>query len=271
MKARYWDFTLLCLASLVLFAFTVWKDSNREWKKYQKAYYQMEFSRLKARGESGSIGKLNYAIKQNMVPGTEIIDRCITCHQGFDNTESGYKLNPYKVHPNPDQHSQDKFGCAVCHRGQGLATTTEDAHGYHENWNFPILKGEYIQASCGQCHQDQELVKDAPLLLKGKELFSEYECLGCHSLNGKGGKDAPDLTTAGDKKKGELDFGKYDKTRLTQADWQFMHMKNPKVFDQGSEMPDLGLSDEDARALAIYILSLSKKKVAENLLYVKTP
>jgi mono/diheme cytochrome c family protein len=268
---KNWDFALLGIASLVLFGLTVWKDTNREWKKYQKKYYQMEYSQAMARGEKATLEPLKYQIKQIMVAGTDIVDRCPTCHLGFDNTEAGYKDNPYKAHPNPYQHPPERFGCTICHRGQGLATTVEDAHGYRENWQYPILKGDYVQASCSQCHQDQELVKTAPLFLKGKALFAEYECLSCHSLNGVGAEDAPDLTNEGNKKKRELDFGEYDRPEMTQADWQFMHLKDPQVFNPDSEMPNLDLSDEEAKALAIYILSLGKSKVPHTLIYAKRP
>lgn len=265
------DFALLCLASLALFGFTVWKDQHREWKKYQNTYHQMEYSRAMAQGEKAPMEPLKYEINQIMVPGTDIIDRCPTCHLGFDNTQAGYKDNPYKAHPNPNQHAPEQFGCTTCHRGQGLATTAEDTHGYHENWSYPILKGTYTQASCPGCHQDQELLTSAPLILKGKELFVKYECSACHSLRGEGAKDAPDLTHEGDKRRWELDYGKHDSTKLTQADWQFMHLKDPTVFNPESKMPNFGLSDEDAKALAIYMMSLTSKKMPSNLIYLKKP
>src|SRR3989339_330639 len=166
MRIKNWDFALLGLGSLVLFGLTVGRDTNREWKKYQKRYYQMEYSQAMARGGKGPMEPLRYKINQIMIPGTDIVDRCTTCHLGFDNTEAGFEDNPYKAHPNPYQHPPEDFGCPIC-------------------------------------HGDQELIKDAPLLLKGKELFAQYECLGCHSLRGEGEKDAPDLTNEGDKKRHE--------------------------------------------------------------------
>ena len=271
MRIKNWDFALLGLGSLVLFGLTVGRDTNREWKKYQKRYYQMEYSQAMARGGKGPMEPLRYKINQIMIPGTDIVDRCTTCHLGFDNTEAGFADNPYKAHPNPYQHPPEDFGCPICHGGQGLATTVADAHGERENWQYPILKSDYVQASCSKCHQDQELIKDAPLLLKGKELFAQYECLGCHSLRGEGEKDAPDLTNEGDKKRHEFDFGKYDSPKLTQADWQFMHLKDPQVFNPDSEMPNLGLSDEEAKALTIYVLSLTEKETPETLIYAKKP
>ena len=88
-------------------------------------------------------------------------------------------------------------------------------------------------------------VFDAQLVATGTKLFQSDDlgCLGCHKMNGKGGRSGPDLTHAG---------------RLNaDIEWQIAHLKNPESKTPGSKMPAYNdLPENDLRALATYMASL---------------
>lgn len=77
---------------------------------------------------------------------------------------------------------------------------------------------------------------------RGKKLFSrKYGCLGCHQVNGRGGKIGPDLSSLGNR---------------LQGDWVYAYLKNPQSVIPDAMMPNFALKDEDAMALTEYLLSL---------------
>jgi mono/diheme cytochrome c family protein len=136
------------------------------------------------------------------------------------------QITQYAAHPRLDlfvdsnsPHSMEKFGCTVCHAGQGSATefnlashTPTDAkqedrwktdHHYHPShfWDFPMLSRRFMESSCLKCHhQVTDLVRhgskeEAPKLLRGYNLVQEMGCFGCHEIQGmKGGRPVgPDM------------------------------------------------------------------------------
>lgn len=246
MRTMHKMFALASVISLILFALTVWKDTNREWKRYQKTFNQMEYDRANDEALKTTIKNRKPRIKQIIVEGMDRVDRCTSCHLAVEKGEA-FSDHPFKSHPDPFQHPFEKFGCTICHRGQGRATTSKAAHGNVKNWSKPLLVGEYIQGSCGKCHQDN--LEAAPLLTLGRELIEEYECSQCHKIAGTGVNVGPDLTHEGDKRSPE---------------WLFQFLKNPQIFNPDSEMPDLELSDEEAKALTVYVLSLTSEYISKD-------
>ncbi|MGR3218368.1 MAG: c-type cytochrome [Candidatus Anammoxibacter sp.] len=183
-------------------------------------------------------------------------DRCMSCHVGIDKDESVSDENPYKAHPNREyylgNHPVAEFGCVVCHDGQGRAlTSVEEAHGEVEYWLTPLLRGEYAQASCTKCHGlDSEIEEGAPLLVKGKELFTKRGCYRCHIT--KGFKETelkertgPDLTNV---------------AYSTQPEWLIKWIQNPKHLRPDTPMPNFGFSREEAEAIASYLWQTSDQK-----------
>jgi len=78
-------------------------------------------------------------------------------------------------------------------------------------------------------------------LSKGEKLFLKYPCWVCHSIKGKGGKLAPDLTKVG-KRRDEA--------------WMIKHFKDPRSVTQKSFMPKFNLSDEQIKELITYLKTL---------------
>src|SRR5262249_13594686 len=132
----------------------------------------------------------------------------------------------YATHPRLDlfvdsnsPHSLEKFGCTICHGGQGSATdfglashTPEDvhqqeewhkAHGWERNhlWDYPMLPRRFVESSCIKCHHEPtDLIRhgskeEAPKLLRGYNLVKENGCFGCHEIAGlkSGRRVGPDL------------------------------------------------------------------------------
>jgi cytochrome c oxidase subunit II len=85
----------------------------------------------------------------------------------------------------------------------------------------------------------------------GKELFARHACVGCHTIRGvAAGALGPDLTHFGSR--ALFGAGLWTTTPDNVAAW----IKNPPALKPGSRMPNLGLSDADANALAVYLISL---------------
>lgn len=80
----------------------------------------------------------------------------------------------------------------------------------------------------------------------GKRLYhNKYGCNGCHKVNGEGGKVGPALDRAG--------------FRLNPT-WVYRWLRNPQVMKPDTRMPNLGLSDADAKAVSMYLRTLRAPK-----------
>jgi len=139
------------------------------------------------------------------------------------------RITEFAAHPRIDlfasptsKHPAEKFGCTICHGGQGSATSftlaahspnnSEEeerwrkAHDWMPNhdWEFPMMPNRFVESSCIKCHHDvTDLISsqgnraEAPKLLRGYNLIKENGCFGCHEIQGfKDGRSiGPDLRT----------------------------------------------------------------------------
>jgi len=80
-------------------------------------------------------------------------------------------------------------------------------------------------------------------VLRGKALYKEFDCAGCHRIHGTGEAVGPDLSYVGD---------------IHDRDWHVRHFRNPKSVVPGSEMPAYGLSEQEMSALASYMMTLKR-------------
>ena len=204
-------FALGNFALLLLLMWTVTTEYGPEWKKYQRQYYQLLAERTDDPAVRQRILATPLEIKQVWTPKLEIIDRCMTCHLGANNPAMTDVPQPFRVHPDFDQHVFSEIGCAVCHEGQGFATTVHAAHVMHDleerfgpfdeqhsGWSRPLLPLEYTQASCQKCHNVMEApIPGAEHLNKGWQLVQEKACMTCHYIVDSGAKQAPELSMAG--------------------------------------------------------------------------
>jgi cbb3-type cytochrome oxidase cytochrome c subunit len=227
----------LLLGGLVVLAY--YKDEYREWKNYQRDFVHEEVRRAttpqqKALAESTPLG-----VRQILLPELNRVDRCTTCHLGVEDPSYGGYPQPLAYHPLHEQHPFEKFGCTVCHRGQGRATASVDAHGNVSHWDQPMLPLRYIQASCGQCHEAADNPA-APELARGQQVFESSGCRGCHKLGGSGGNLGPELDKVGARRSPE---------------WLKKHFLTPSAVTAGSAMPPQKFSNADLEAIVLFMLS----------------
>jgi cytochrome c oxidase subunit 2 len=85
----------------------------------------------------------------------------------------------------------------------------------------------------------------------GKTVFAGSACVGCHTIKGvSAGILGPDLTHFGSR--AMLAAGMWPNTPENVAEW----VKDPQRLKPGVKMPALGLTDEQAKAIAAYLTSL---------------
>ena len=161
-----------------------------------------EITEQQVRLLQGKTKNFDFGLRQVNVTTGDIVDRCETCHLGTresiritaaDMMPRGKKpdrlARAFTSHPNKELlqiHDPEKFGCASCHWGNGRATTTiEKGHGTNNKyWLHPLFARENMEAGCNQCHTNDRVLQGAPTLTKGKDLFYERGCVGCHRYEG---------------------------------------------------------------------------------------
>jgi cbb3-type cytochrome oxidase cytochrome c subunit len=251
---------------------------------------------------------INYNFKQ--VPR---YDRCTTCHQGidrigYDKTADGQEMPPvFCSHPqltsgaqavdlksgklvdvglyldSNGPHPINKFGCTICHGGQGSGTDftfsshepndlhqkEEWEHKYHwhkmHHWDEPMLPSRFTQSSCIKCHHQVTDIprEQAPKLLAGFDRIVTYGCTGCHTIGGEGsfGPDltdnrpvGPNLRHVGDK---------------VSTEWLSKWIRNPHHYRPDTRMPrfydltnndkpqDLPKVEAEVHAMTAYLLAKS--------------
>ena len=261
-------FVILSALLTVVFFYILGRDTDREWVGYQSKFMKT-LGKEERRGISGGI-------KQVIVKDLNRVDRCTTCHVAIDKPQMALAEEPFTAHPGKylEWHPVDKFGCTVCHGGQGLATEVKAAHGDVPHWEEPLLRGPLVQASCRQCHGNLSAISGyAPLLAKGREVFKAKGCYGCHAVKDIGQTVSVDLGEVGSKSHQlmEADFENMPPPH-NRIHWIMTKLHNPRTLNPGvtqehlppgeeevfpSAMPNVGLTDEDTQALTVYLLSLT--------------
>lgn len=177
------------------------------------------------------------------------IDRCQTCHAGWKDDQMADAPQPFRTHPLPELlkiHDPELYGCTTCHRGQGAALTAGMAHGDEDHyWDWPLLKGKEVYASCNGCHSNQLSVKYGDRANKAKQMLSESGCFGCHEI--KGFVDMPKIGP-------EIN----NMAVKTTPEWLFRWVRNPKDYNLHTRMPNFRFTDEQSEAITAYLVSISK-------------
>lgn len=278
-------FMLFSAALAALFLAALWQDANRGWGRYQRQFFgSLEQSERKLSGGGG--------IKQIIVKDLDRVDRCTTCHLAMERPQLAMDAQPFMAHPGQylAWHPVEKFGCTVCHGGQGLATEVDAAHGDVAHWNEPLLRGPLVQASCYKCHGDLGPVAQyAPQLVQGMQLFKAKGCYGCHAVT-KYGKEFGQTVSVDLSEIGSMPH------ELMTADFEMMppphdrihwlarKLAHPRALNPGvrierlppgeeeifpSAMPHFGLSDDEIASLSTYLLGLTHDDLPAS--YVRPP
>ncbi len=236
-------FGVVSVVFLASMAIAPAKNFFSEWRHYQHGYLSM----IRNRSEANTLQRhFQGGIQQIWLPDLAVTDRCTSCHVGLKEASlTDIATQPYRKHP-VIPHNLDQFGCTVCHRGQGAATTVEEAHSSTLAWEQPILPAKYIESSCGQCHRGP--LPGTPQLNQGRNLLSREGCVHCHTVKLPDGSamkpsdDPPSLSHIADK---------------TTREWIFAWLKDPQAYASSSTMPNFKLSDDDARDISAFLIANS--------------
>lgn len=262
-------FSIGSVISLILIIVLIFQDSQGEWVNYQKRYKSISLKNTENEQEIKEIKESKIEIKQLVLNSLNRIDRCISCHISADQPQFKEAKQPLTTHPGSylENHPVEKFGCTICHEGLAMATTAHEAHGDDDPSLHPMLRGVFIQASCGKCHNENKY-SETSVIGTGKRLFSLYGCRVCHKLYKSGGTAGPDLTQIGGKKYFDVSWGENYQGKKLLSDWLVSHFKNPSYY-YPSKMMDFKMTDENAIALAVYMLSLVPEEIPEEYVFDK--
>ena len=267
-KAVLRKLTTLCvicgLAGIVLLGMVVFRDGKREWKPYQAAYKEQllkKISRDRNPAFYDRISGMKPEIRQVVIDEWGAVDRCMTCHLGVEDPLFAGAEQPFRTHPYPEllkNHPVEKFGCTICHGGQGLSTTHEGAaHKAIPHWPVPMVAKALMQSRCGVCHKDFRAI-GADKLIQGREIYEEMHCAGCHQIDHQGGAVGPDLSGFAYKDPGSFSYTNLEGER-SKENWVVEHFKNPNKVSPGTPMRVYAMNDDQIASLASYVLSLSKR------------
>ena len=202
------------------------------------------------------------ALKGEEKPLQERVAQACTDKETLAAFDEALKASPFDVKPvfrtHPHRfelliksHVPDNFGCTSCHGGEGAQTKGvlhrafrhgEDDH----HWNDPLTdevtvmgkkyKGAFMQSKCDKCHSQQLTLSHAPLLSKGKKLFTDVGCWGCHPIEGYNdlAKRGPTLTNISSK---------------TTQGWLQTWVAYPKGWRPATRMPNFWPGAVDASSV----------------------
>jgi len=263
---------LLLVASLVTIVYlvgaAVQENYFAEWMRIQRRYRNLLADKATDARGGELVARYKVEMKQVSVPALGTVDRCVSCHNGIDDPRMADVSQPHRVHPGHilDKHPVDRFGCTVCHRGQGAAMSFREAKADDVFWDYPLLPPEMTQASCATCHDIEKLPpSEVPLLLEGMQLYKQKSCGACHKLGGRGGVLGPALDNEGAKTKHQLIMTNL-KPPHTTWHWQLAHFRDPGNVVAGSLMRNPTVTQDEALALTVLMLAQWKRDVPESYL-----
>ena len=263
---------LLLITSIVTAGFLVaaalHENVTAEWRRIQSRYRSVLASKAKDDGARAAAARFSVEVRQVTVPALKVVDRCVTCHVGIEDPRMADQKQPYRTHPRNllQAHRLEKFGCTVCHQGQGAALNFAEAKAENYFWDYPLLPRSLTEASCATCHDPARLPKGTAVrLVRGRQLFHDKGCSGCHKLEGKGGALGLALDNVGMKTKHQFMRAHLAGSQTT-WNWHDQHFRDPGGIVPGSLMVNPTLTLAEREALTVYMLSLRRKDVPEEYL-----
>jgi mono/diheme cytochrome c family protein len=235
-------FAALGLGFLAIFSWVFFREQGAEWRSAQARFRTLQATVKNPHQLAQSAGAAG--LRQVWLPDLGRVDRCTTCHLGADDPAFASAPALFRSHSGTwlTTHPVERFGCTVCHDGQGEAT--DYMHAGHKplpGVGRPMRPLETIEASCGTCHRSLE-PPDAPRLAEGRRLIAESGCVACHEIPGfeAVGFRGPALDSLGYK---------------LRADWLEGWLKDPKGYLANSKMGNFRLSAGEISSLRALLLS----------------
>jgi len=290
-------FGFLSLTLLGLLGFVVYTQENPEWKPYQRQYFRL----LAEKTGDPKLANTPPKLVQTWLPDLSRTDRCTNCHMGIANPAFADQPQPFKAHPFLDgymkSHPFEKYGCTVCHDGDGQATVVEKTHGIVHHLDRQLATGVMVQSACVRCHADMHEpgveYPEAPAIMWGKQFVMQtafMKCGACHAVKQYGWTAvlAPELSGIGSRTELSFylvhEFQHMESKTHTKAQWEFEHFKDPQKITPGTKqvnketgqeewvgrtiMPNFvaihKLTDEQTWMLTAWVMSLRDPKI-ENI------
>jgi len=198
--------------------------------------YQREFQKILRASNDPQAKDFQIEVKAIVYPELGVKDQCISCHVGIDKPRFMDLPQPFRSHPGDIllKHDWQRIGCTICHGGQGNTTSKKTAH-------RDMYRAELVQTTCHQCHPRSQKLASAPDLTRGKSLFTDLQCSGCHYVRGLAPKrKGPALNGIGS---------------WTRQQWLLAWLKDPQALLPQAKMPNFNLNDTHANALSAYLMT----------------
>jgi cytochrome c2 len=243
-------FAGLGLAFLAIFSWVFFREQGAEWRSAQARFRELQATvknphQLAQSAEAAGV-------QQVWLPDLGRVDRCTTCHLGVDDPAFANAPALFRTHPETwlTTHPVERYGCTVCHGGQGEAT--DYVHAGHQpiaGVERPMRPLETIEANCGACHRSLD-PPDAPRLAEGRHLIVESGCVACHDVPAfeRVTFHGPALDSLGYK---------------VRPGWLEGWLKDPKSYLANSKMGNFRLSDAEISSLRALLLSQKTQEPLE--------
>jgi mono/diheme cytochrome c family protein len=227
-------------------------------------------------------------IERPLLRDEKMTANCIKCHAGVQHLEGADEIAR-------GEHLFEELGCHGCHLTEGYEDLARVNgvpavgpslrhigakldHAWMVRWitnphefrartrmpNFMFDENQAVQiaafllSTTRQPSEEWRAAHAAPSLdnavaARGKELVDSLGCRGCHAL-------APDEVA------GQLGANKDVAPNLagiaekTDARWIYGWIRNPRGYSAVARMPNLRLSDDEARAITAYLVTLGQRK-----------
>lgn len=235
---------------------------------------------LNVRGEYfGHVDKVHATHHHGVEPllrGDQMESNCLSCHNG----QIQFKSAPHLTH---GAEVFVEMGCQGCHAAKGydglhkvgpeiakvgnkvkkewLVDWLKNPHNYMPNArmpNFGLSDDDVVAVSSFLISQSekheikQQTNISAGSVENGKKLFSSVGCQGCHSAvqsDTTKRQRAPNLSRI--------------MAKVEDPQWIYDWIKDPKNYSHNSRMPNLRLTDEEARDITAYLSSQGKDYSSE--------
>lgn len=218
-----------------------------------------------------------------MLPTKYLQASCGTCHTPLNVPNLPALENA--------RRSFERLDCYACHRLDGRGGTLRPGgnltgmegpdlshvglKGYKSDWYTTHLQKSQTEEGAWKnsfrkiSDEDLATVKlfldtqmGAPKLIEAKAQFNSVGCAGCHTVGSFGGDAGVNLSLSGLKDPNQLNFSHVPGDR-TVSNWIAQHFRSPGSTVAGSQMPVLGLNEDQIDLLTLYTLSLRRRTLPD--------